>query len=146
MCLLQQIKHDTYFGVRRKWKSKYQAVIMKMIWMIFMAKMLLLGLMVAIQTGKICPSNTYDSSDEYEQFQPPKPVRRHPSKKILTSNRLVNFIDSCVNPSNLKEISMPQNTMGSNEDETLAGHLGPKSNVNTPKIYWSIIPPSTTGR
>ena len=31
---------------------------------------------------------------------------------------------------------MPQITMGSNWEETLWGHLGPKSNVNTPKIMY----------
>ena len=93
------------------------------------------------------PSDT-DSSDEeddQQQQQQQQPKRRHP-KKILTSNRLVNSIDSCLDPRNFDETSLPQNTMGTDEEQLLTGHLGPKSNINTPKINWTTTPPSTTGR
>ena len=89
------------------------------------------------------PSDRDSSSDEDEQQQQPK--RRHP-KKILTSNRLVNSIDSCLNQRNIAETSLPQNTMETDEEEILTGDLGPKSNVNTPKINLTTAPPPTTGR
>ena len=88
-----------------------------------------------------------DSSDE--DVSPPQqqtPVRRRHPKKILTSNRLVNSINSCLNRSNFNEVTLPQNAVGNNEEETLTGFLGSKSKNNTPEIHWTTTPPSTTGR
>ena len=86
-----------------------------------------------------------DSSDEDVSPQQQTPVRRRHPKKTLTSNRLVNSIASCLNRSNFNEVTLPQNTVGNNEKETLTGFLGSKSKNNTPERHWTTTPPSTTG-
>ena len=94
-------------------------------------------------------SNRQSDTDsvEDEPSPPQHPVRRTHSKKTLTLNRLVHSIDSCMDKCNFNEITLPENTLGTNdEEEILTGYLGPKSNVNTPKIHWTTTSPLITGR
>ena len=82
-----------------------------------------------------------DSSDEDVSLQQQTPVRRRHPKKTRTSNRLVNSIDSCLNRSNCSEVTLPQNTVGNNEEETLTGFWGSNSKNNNLRYIGS-----TTGR
>ena len=81
-------------------------------------------------------------SSESDNEEPPVNIQ----KKLLTFNRLVNSLDSSLDPTRYDEISLPRNTSGSTEIEILTGYLGPTSKQDTPKIYWTTDPPSLTGR
>ena len=43
-------------------------------------------------------------------------------------------------------MSLPLNTLGSQDEEVLVGYLGPKSNPATKTISWTTKPPSSAGR
>ena len=84
------------------------------------------------------------SSSEDEEGIPIVPARG--KRRLLTSNRLVHSIDSALNHENYEEIVQPCNTKGDDTLEILTGYLGPKSNPNTEKIYWTSEPNTTVGR
>ena len=52
---------------------------------------------------------------------------------------MVNSIDSSLNPDNF-------NLKPLEHEEIFMGHLGPKSNPQTEKIFWTSTPPSSSGR
>ena len=63
-----------------------------------------------------------------------------PPRKLLTRKRLVCFIETADDASKYNPIELTDLSQ-----DPIVGHLGPKSNPNTPKIQWTKVPP-TTGR
>ena len=63
-----------------------------------------------------------------------------PPRKLLTRKRLVCSIETADDASKYDPIELTDLSQ-----DPIVGHLGPKSNPNTPKIQWTKVPP-TTGR
>ena len=70
----------------------------------------------------------------------------HIHKRLLTTNRIVNSIDACFEVDNFDEIHVPLISKAYAKDEVLVGHLGPKTNANTPTINWTTKPNANAGR
>ena len=88
-----------------------------------------------------------DGNENDDEDEPYEKRKSEYSKKILTSKRLVNSIDASLEPTNYNFIPLPWKfEPDRTEEEVLLGYLGPKSNPNTQKIFWTSTPPTSVGR
>ena len=69
----------------------------------------------------------------------------HPPRKILTKNRLINSIDKSLDE-NLYDFHDFGLVDDASKEEVLVSYLGPKSDKNTKKIYWTNKKPVTVSR
>ena len=76
--------------------------------------------------------NSEDEDDETEdddnEQAVDQPIPGHRRRKLLTSNRLVISIASCLNPDNFFSIDTTSDTKGDKAEQDLIGYMGPKSN------------------
>ena len=99
-----------------------------------------------LETNKIFDEIDSDEEIKYIQPEPEEDTEQpHPQchKKKVTKNRLVQSIDSALDPSNYDEISYlnkPEHW------ETFVGCLGTKFNKATKKVFWLSDTPPITDR
>eukprot|EP00112_Aurelia_sp_Birch-Aquarium-sp1_P019688 Seg4924.3 transcript_id=Seg4924.3/GoldUCD/mRNA.D3Y31 product="hypothetical protein" protein_id=Seg4924.3/GoldUCD/D3Y31 len=72
----------------------------------------------------------------------PRLIEATRKRKKLTWMRLVNSINSALDPDNFDSMVLP----AGDDQRTIIGYLGPKKNPNTDKIIWTQRPPSGAGR
>ena len=70
----------------------------------------------------------------------------HIHKRLLTTNRIVNSIDSCFEVDHFDEIHVPLSSKADAKDEVIVGYLGPKSNAKYTNKNWTTKPNANAGR